>query len=104
MTVIAEERRRVLTNDESIQLGRRSGTTLASRTELADAPAGKVIDFELGRKALEEASLRKKQGLVKSRILVDPRAGNALLESIVTAGFYLLLALALVLAFALFCG
>jgi hypothetical protein len=96
----------MLTNDESsvTHLGRRSGTTMASRAELADAPAGNVIDFELGRKALEQAGLRKQEDVRPSRILIDPRPGNALLESIVTTGLYLLLALALVLAFALFCG
>lgn len=96
----------MLTNDESsvTRLGRRNGITLAGRTELADAPPGKIIDFELGRKALEEAGLRKQKDVRQSRILIDPHHGNAVVESLMTTGFYLLLALALVLAFALFCG
>jgi hypothetical protein len=77
---------------------------MASRAEFADAPAGKVIDFELGRKALEEAARQEREGIRISRLLIDARPANPLMESLVTAGFYLLLALALVLAFALFCG
>jgi hypothetical protein len=77
---------------------------MANLTELADAGSRKVIDFELGRKALEEAGRQKQGDLRKSTILIDPRPANALLESVVTAGFYILLALSLLLAFALFCG
>jgi hypothetical protein len=94
----------MLTNDESSHLGQRSGTLMASRSELADAPPGKVIDFELGRKALEQASMRRQEDVRTSRVLMDPRPTNSLVESLVTASLYLLLALALVLAFALFCG
>ena len=46
----------MLTNEESTYLDRRrNATPMADLTELADAGSRKVIDFELGRKALEEA-------------------------------------------------
>jgi hypothetical protein len=77
---------------------------MADLTELTDIGSRKVIDFELGRKALEEAGRQKQADHRESIILIDPRPANALLESVVTAGFYILLALALLLAFALFCG
>lgn len=93
----------MLTNDESTYLDRQSAIPIANITELADADSRKIIDFELGRKALEEASRQKQPDFRKSTILIDPRPDNALSEFL-GAGFYILLALALLLAFALLCG
>ena len=76
---------------------------MANITELADADSRKIIDFELGRKALEEADRRKQPELRKSTVLIDPRPDNALSEFL-AGGSYILLALALLLAFALLCG
>ena len=95
----------MLTNEESTYLDRRrNATPMADLTELADAGSRKVIDFELGRKALEEAGRQKQTAPRKSIILIDPVHQNPFLESVLTAGFYILVALALLLAFALFCG
>jgi hypothetical protein len=90
----------VLTNDEPTYLIRHSAANI---TELAGADSRKIIDFELGRKALEEADRQKQPELRISTILIDPRPDNALSEFLV-GGSYLLLALALLLAFALLCG
>jgi hypothetical protein len=90
----------VLTNDEPTYFTRQSAANI---TRLADADSRKIIDFELGRKALEEADRQKQPELRKSPILIDPRPDNAVSEFLV-GGSYLLLALALLLAFALLCG
>jgi hypothetical protein len=45
---------------------------MANLTELAEAGSRKVIDFELGRKELEEAGRQKQRDLRKSTILIDP--------------------------------
>jgi hypothetical protein len=90
----------VLTNDEPTYLTRQSAANI---TELADADNRKIIDFELGRKALEEADRLRQPEFRTSTILIDPRPDNALSEFL-AGGFYLLLALTLLLAFALLCG
>jgi hypothetical protein len=87
----------VLTNDEPTYLTRQSAANI---TELADVDSRKIIDFELGRKALEEADRLKQLEL--STVLIDLPPDNALSEFLV-AGFYILLALTLLLAFALLC-
>jgi hypothetical protein len=46
----------VLTNDEPTYLTRQSAANI---TRLADADSRKIIDFEVGRKALEEADRQK---------------------------------------------
>ena len=93
----------MLTNDEPTYLDRQSAIPMANITQLADADSRKIIDFELGRRALEEADRQRQPELRKSAILIDPRPDNALSEFI-GAGFYILLALVLLLAFALICG
>ena len=92
----------MLTNDELTYPDRQSAIS-ANIPKLADADNRKIIDFELGRKALEEADRLKQLELRKSTILIDPRPDNALSEFLV-GGSYLLLALALLLAFTLLCG
>ena len=90
----------MLTTDEPTHLTRQSAANI---TELADADSRKIIDFELGRKALEEADRLKQPELRKATILIHPSPDDALSEFL-AGGFYLLLALALLLAFALLCG
>ena len=90
----------MLANDEPTYLTRQSAANI---TELADVDSRKIIDFELGRKALEEADRLKQPELRISTVLIDPRPDNPLSEFLV-AGFYILLALARLLAFALLCG
>lgn len=92
------------TNDQTTFLGRSLNTT-ASRAELADARAAKGIDFAPGRKGPEEEVMSMHDGARIARVLIDPRPGNPLLESLLTAGCYLLAALAMaLLAFSLFFG